>query len=182
MTGATWQRQFIVSHPLYRHDSVVPAAVVHDLLARIHRVATGVEAAPDLVGASAPPPLVVDDGDLVGGSAAKGASAPAAAGAGAAGSGGGGSAAPRTRRIGPAVALAPGVRMRGRSFAEEVRTTASQHTVIKALIERYAVSSGRSFADVPAFLGGGDDDDVDGADAGAGVGRGGGGGGVGGVA
>jgi hypothetical protein len=45
-----------------------------------------------------------------------------------------------------------GVKMRGRSFAEEI--AAPTHPVIRRLLERFTLrDDGRSFADVPAFLG-----------------------------
>jgi hypothetical protein len=52
----------------------------------------------------------------------------------------------------PAVSGSGGVRMRGRSFAEEVKELSSQCVVLQRLLERYTVSSGRRFEDVPAFL------------------------------
>jgi hypothetical protein len=58
MTGATYQREFVRSHPDYRGDSVVPPRVAHDLLTHLHRVAAGTEEAPNLVGRDAPRPVV----------------------------------------------------------------------------------------------------------------------------
>ena len=43
MTGATWQRAFVTSHPCYRQDSVVGPAIVYDLLTTIAALAEGKE-------------------------------------------------------------------------------------------------------------------------------------------
>ncbi len=59
-TGATWQRNFVRSHPEYQGDSVVTPRIAHDLLAKIERVATGKEAAPDLLGSFSRPPVAFD--------------------------------------------------------------------------------------------------------------------------
>jgi hypothetical protein len=70
----------------------------------------------------------------------------------------GGAAAPATAAAAAAAAAAAGagaglgVKMRGRSFAEEI--AAPTHPVIRRLLERFTLrDDGRSFADVPAFLG-----------------------------
>jgi len=64
-----------------------------------------------------------------------------------------GSAAPATAAAAAAAGGAGlGVKMRGRSFAEEI--AAPTHPVIRRLLERFTLrDDGRSFADVPAFLG-----------------------------
>ncbi len=49
-------------------------------------------------------------------------------------------------------APAPSVRLRGRSFAEEVKERTSNSALVKVLIDRYTLKGGRSFADVPSFL------------------------------
>lgn len=58
MTGATWQRQFVRSHPAYKQDSVVSPQIATDLLIELDRIATGQKAAPELVGPEAPRPVV----------------------------------------------------------------------------------------------------------------------------
>ena len=37
-TSATWQRDFIRSHPLYKHDSVVTDAIAYDLLKKVESI------------------------------------------------------------------------------------------------------------------------------------------------
>ena len=68
-------------------------------------------------------------------------------------------ALPLPQRIGDADGGA-GVRMRGRSFSEDVMAS-TRSALILALLERYTLREGRAFADVPSFLstcdeGGGD--------------------------
>lgn len=235
-TGATWQREFVRSHPEYRRDGVVTPGIGYDLLQEVLRVATGASPAPALVGALAPPRLVARHvAAALSPSSGAGASAtaplarwpaanaasssgmaPAAAAAATAvasgdsmrsanGSGadthgngcahgdagvadgcricsvdganghtdagtaiaerrGGQSggdaasataaAAPPSGRSVPIPVLSPsgGVRMRGRSFAEEVKELSSHCIIIQRLLERYSVRPGQRFDDVPAFL------------------------------
>ncbi|PSN53525.1 Glutamate--cysteine ligase [Blattella germanica] len=51
-TTARWIRQFVQSHPEYRHDSVVSDRVNYDLLKRIHGIQTGDIPCPELLGTS----------------------------------------------------------------------------------------------------------------------------------
>jgi len=186
MTGATWQRTFVASHPEYRHDSVVPATVVHDLLAAMADVAAGTRPAPDLLGAAAPPVFVItaDMLELPPRSLATavysspGAAAGAAAGAGAGAAAAGGAGARTLLRSD----AAPGVAMRGRSFVDEMRESVAESTFASSLVERSAVHEGTRFEDVRPFLppadadagaGGGDGDDG-GSDSGSDAGGGGG--------
>ena len=50
LTPAQWMRRFVLSHPDYRHDSLVSERIAADLLAKCHRIGLGVEAAPALLG------------------------------------------------------------------------------------------------------------------------------------
>jgi glutamate--cysteine ligase catalytic subunit len=59
MTGAAWQRNFVLRHPEYRGDGIVTQAIAFDLLQAIERVTTGQAVAPDLLGPLAPPVLAV---------------------------------------------------------------------------------------------------------------------------
>jgi hypothetical protein len=155
VTGATWQRAFIASHPAFValhapgarpagvSHAAVPPATIHDLLAALLAMAEGRASAAGLTGASAPPPLSVTEAVLRAHAAASGAVGETGGLVGATAVSGGVGGRP----------IAPGVRMRGRSFAEEVREVAAQHAAIRALVERYAVRDGRRFDEVPAFLG-----------------------------
>lgn len=175
-TGATWQRAFVRSHPEYKHDSVVPASVVFDMLRAVQDVAVGRQAAPELLGPHADlrslhAAAAAIAAPVMGGAAAP-ASAPASphsassalddspspltSGAAAsskttafaavgAQSDAAAHAASRSRVL--------GVRMRGRSYAEEIKESSFQAPAIRALLERYALKPDQTFYDVPAFLG-----------------------------
>lgn len=41
LTEAQWMRQFIMSHPDYKHDSVVSESINYDLMKRIDDLAKG---------------------------------------------------------------------------------------------------------------------------------------------
>lgn len=201
-------------------------SIVHDLLATMHRVATGQEAAPELVGHGAPPPLVVTaarTGSGAGAITASDVGAVSVVGAGdspsldappvhgtAATTNGTASATatsdcavtpsapvrpstpPSTGAVAPFASptteaamtaagisltagtgaapsspsplltrtvsdilrsdTAPGVRMRGRSFADEVRECCADSLVIQALLDRFTIKEGAAFEEVPAFL------------------------------
>lgn len=40
LTGAAWMRKFVMSHPSYKHDSIVPQDIIYDMLDRLVKVAT----------------------------------------------------------------------------------------------------------------------------------------------
>jgi glutamate--cysteine ligase catalytic subunit len=50
MTAAKWQRQFVMNHPAYRHDSVVGQEIAFDLIEACNKVAMGTEHIPELLG------------------------------------------------------------------------------------------------------------------------------------
>ncbi len=50
LNTATWMRGFIRAHPAYKHDSVVPEPVAHDLLQAAHNVSAGKLVPPELLG------------------------------------------------------------------------------------------------------------------------------------
>jgi len=52
-TTAGWLREFVLTHPAYRGDSVVSDEICYDLMVRCAAVANGSRAAPDLVSAPA---------------------------------------------------------------------------------------------------------------------------------
>jgi len=58
-TGATWQRSFVRSHPLYKQDSVVAPEIAADLLRAVSDISDGRKKAPELLGSFAPSPIVV---------------------------------------------------------------------------------------------------------------------------
>lgn len=49
ITPATWIRNFVRSHPTYKHDSVVSQEINYDLLLAIDEIERGVRRAPDLL-------------------------------------------------------------------------------------------------------------------------------------
>jgi hypothetical protein len=171
-TGATWQRRFVMSHPDYAHDSVVTPIIGYDLLQAINAIAKGVTRSSELLGASAPSPIVIDartfelspdslDDLALGAASSTSVGVPSADPVG-------------THVLPPHVHYsdvlrtdaAPGVRMRGRSFADEVRESSAECLAIRALLDRYIVKEGTQFADVPAFLGADDSDaGAEGADS-----------------
>lgn len=61
MTGATWQRRFVASHPQYRKDSAVTPDIVFDLLKKMNDIADGKVGAPELLGAMAPLPITITE-------------------------------------------------------------------------------------------------------------------------
>lgn len=38
LTGAAWMRKFVMNHPSYKHDSLVPQDIVYDMLDRLVKV------------------------------------------------------------------------------------------------------------------------------------------------
>ncbi|KAJ7287577.1 glutamate-cysteine ligase catalytic subunit [Mycena rebaudengoi] len=49
LTPATWMRNFVRSHPAYKHDSVVSAEINYDLLVAVDEIEKGVRKAEDLL-------------------------------------------------------------------------------------------------------------------------------------
>ncbi|KAJ8486864.1 hypothetical protein ONZ45_g14525 [Pleurotus djamor] len=49
LTPATWIRNFVRSHPDYKHDSIVSSSTNYDLLVAIDEIERGVRSAPDLL-------------------------------------------------------------------------------------------------------------------------------------
>jgi len=49
LTPATWMRNFVRSHPAYKHDSVVSAEINYDLIVAIDEIERGVRKAEDLL-------------------------------------------------------------------------------------------------------------------------------------
>jgi glutamate--cysteine ligase catalytic subunit len=147
MTGATWQRKFIMSHPEYQHDSVVTHGIVFDMLQKIDSLVHSQCDSSDLLGVHAPTqinlsPEQVRKCDLSSVSRYPPFRASAADSAGLSTSG---------RQDRPAGR--PGaVKLRGRSYAEEVKESSAQSMLIRALIERYTVKDGRKFEDTTPFL------------------------------
>lgn len=50
VTAATYFRQFITSHPAYKHDSVISPEIAHDLLQRCTQIGDGRIACPEVLG------------------------------------------------------------------------------------------------------------------------------------
>lgn len=38
LTGASWMRQFVLSHPLYKQDSIVSDEIAYDMIYRLVQV------------------------------------------------------------------------------------------------------------------------------------------------
>ena len=38
MTGANWMREFVVSHPSYKHDSKVCEQICYDLMVSVNKI------------------------------------------------------------------------------------------------------------------------------------------------
>lgn len=49
LTPATWMRNFVRSHPAYKHDSVVSAEINYDLIVAVDEIERGVRKAEDLL-------------------------------------------------------------------------------------------------------------------------------------
>jgi hypothetical protein len=155
-TGAAWQRTFVTSHPAYKHDSVVSNPIVYDLMREISAIGAGEHMSPSLLGEQAAHLQQVSASVPVEAGVSLSSDAESADAGGAAST----AAAPSaplsrpeaTTIVSARRAPALGVRLRGKSFAEEVKEGASSSALIKALIDRYTLKSGRSFADVPSFL------------------------------
>ena len=124
------------AHPAYAHDSVVSAPIAYDLLREAAALGAGERASPALLGEEAARYV-----EAAAAATARGGAASSAASTAAAGGAAGGRHPP-----------AAGVRMRGKSFAEEVHERAAGSALVRALVERYTLTQGRAFADVPAFL------------------------------
>ena len=130
-TGASWQRSFVTSHPAYARDSVVSAPIAYDLLREAASLGLGERVAPLLLGEEAArfvrsksaAPLPAAGGNMsppLGRGVAGASSVPLSTSS---------TAAPR-------VPAAAGVRLRGKSFAEEVQERASSSKLVKALVDR----------------------------------------------
>ena len=50
MSTAAWVRQFLVSHPHYKQDSVVTEEMNYDLIKRMQEISEGVAPCPELTG------------------------------------------------------------------------------------------------------------------------------------
>ena len=50
MTTATWMRRFISEHPHYKKDSVISEKINYDLMNKIEKISSGVEACAELTG------------------------------------------------------------------------------------------------------------------------------------
>ena len=61
LTPAAWQRAFVMEHPDYQHDSMVPQSVAHDLLRALSDIAEGRRHEPTLLGQQWVEPLRTDD-------------------------------------------------------------------------------------------------------------------------
>ena len=49
-TAATWMRQFVLSHPDYKHDSVVSEIINYDLISKIRDISEGRSPCNELTG------------------------------------------------------------------------------------------------------------------------------------
>jgi hypothetical protein len=188
LTGAAWQRQFVTSHPAYKHDSVVPPEICHDMLAAIKEIAQGRTKPASLLGALAPEPLVLNeaishacfdcatppvvpvtvskrladalavlqapfDVEIASGTASHTHTIDAASSCT---TGTTSMASPTGSTVSASSQgsqqRSPGVRMRGRSFAEEVMSVSSKSLVIQQLLDRYTIKPGKKFEEVSPFL------------------------------
>uniref|UniRef100_A0A7S4B8C5 Glutamate--cysteine ligase n=1 Tax=Chrysotila carterae TaxID=13221 RepID=A0A7S4B8C5_CHRCT len=61
MSPAAWMRRFVMRHPAYKHDSVVPQRVAADLMATCHRIGAGLEKVPELHGSFHIAPVLSKD-------------------------------------------------------------------------------------------------------------------------
>lgn len=52
ITTATWMRQFVQSHPAYKHDSVVSQEINYDLVRAVDEIERGARVEPTLLPAS----------------------------------------------------------------------------------------------------------------------------------
>lgn len=50
LTNAAWMRNFVLSHPDYKQDSVVGPSIATDLMVQCHRIGQGLDAVPELYG------------------------------------------------------------------------------------------------------------------------------------
>jgi len=57
VTGASWIRSFVTSHPDYNQDSIVSARISRDLAVAAHEVGLGLKPAPELTGGEAIRPI-----------------------------------------------------------------------------------------------------------------------------
>jgi glutamate--cysteine ligase catalytic subunit len=46
LTNASWIRQFVLSHPLYKSDSIVSDEIQYDLVWKMQQIANGHEGCP----------------------------------------------------------------------------------------------------------------------------------------
>ena len=140
LTGAAWQREFVVAHPAYARDSVVPLGAMGDLVRAVAALPAESKARG---GSSGVFERLV--GPLQGAGTAAAAAATTAAHAAGGGSGDGGAAGPASGGGGAeevlpsdAPAAEGGVRLRGSSFFEELRRgPSSACTALKELIDKH---------------------------------------------
>jgi hypothetical protein len=52
MTTATWIREFVQSHPDYRHDSVISDSIAYDLMIACKQIGEGERPCPELYGSA----------------------------------------------------------------------------------------------------------------------------------
>ena len=48
MTNASWIRQFVLSHPSYKQDSIVTEEIQYDLVRKMEQISNGHEDCPQL--------------------------------------------------------------------------------------------------------------------------------------
>lgn len=61
LTPAAWMRNFVMSHPDYQHDSMVPESIAHDLVQACADIGEGRRQEPSLLGEKHIQPLRTDD-------------------------------------------------------------------------------------------------------------------------
>jgi len=163
-TEAQWARRFIARHPAYEGGTVVPDAVVHDLMAALDAVESvagdGHTEAARAQAAAAGVPIDAEAtarellGPIAAVSRVRAGVAEAAADAAAAGVAGADAKAARARVAAvTAEADAAARRLRGASFVEEART-AGRSAGVRQLVTQHTINSSRSgsFATTRSFL------------------------------
>jgi len=48
LTNASWIRQFVLSHPLYKQDSIVSEEIQYDLIKKMQQIENGLEDCPNI--------------------------------------------------------------------------------------------------------------------------------------
>ena len=125
-TGATWQRSFVETHPLYMRDSIVSAPIAYDLLREAAALGLGERVSSRLLGEEASRYVESTSTHIAASAASGGSIADSHVASGSITSTAAASRPPAT-----------GVRMRGKSFAEEVHEHASNFRLVKALVDRF---------------------------------------------